>query len=352
MAFLFKRNPKTSTDLVRQLNDQVVKLDASYGSEKKKVQDEITRHLLTLKTFINGDPNILFDSTTSLSESTGQLCQDIINADLLYHLVVHLPDIEFDSRKIVQTLFHFLLNQKVSNKFITIDHILKHPKLLQVLIQGPENHEVSLNMGLMLRDSIRNKQLASAFLNNQSFWTYFEYVSSESFEITTDAFSTLNFALREHPSIVSVFFSNEENTDRFVSKINKLIMQGNYITRRESTKLLADLMMVKLNYSMMTSYVNDVENLKVIMLLLGDKSKNIQVEGFNVFKIFVANPKKEKSIIDILVKNREKLLEFLENLNKERNDDLFVAEKDYIIQQIEALPKIVPTDKETLPVLT
>lgn len=343
MAFLFKRNLRTSNEIVRQLLDQVIKLDTSYGSEKKKAQDEVTRHLLTLKTFINGDTNALTDSAQSFNESIAHLCQEIFSVDLIYNLIIHLSDIDFDSRKIVMTLFSFLLKQKASNKLITVEYISRNPKIIQALMQGPQNLEVSLNIGLMLRDAIKNEQLASMVLTSQSFWSYFDYVDSDSFEVASDAFSTLNVLLREHTSVVSNFFSSNDNTEKFIENMNGLITNGNYITRRESARLLAELMMVKLNYNMMTKYVNDVENLKVIMLLLGDKSKNIQVEGFNVFKIFVANPKKEKAIADILVKNREKLLEFLQNLNKERNDDLFVAEKEYIIQQIESLPKIVTT---------
>lgn len=346
MAFLFKRSTKTTSDTVRQLNEQVTKLDAlSYGSDKKKAQDDITRHLAALKMFINGDVHAFTDPAQSLNESIAHLCQEVINTDLIYNLIVHLAEIEFDSRKTVMSLFTFLLGQKVSNKLITVEYLLKNPKIIYALMQGPEKVEVSLNMGLMLRDAIKYEQVASLILSTQSFWPYFNYVDSESFEIATDAFATLNDLFREHPDVVSTFFCNDDNTQKFIDNINNLIMRGNYITKRESTKLLADLMMVKLNYNLMTNYVNEVENLKVIMLLLGDKSKNIQIEGFNVFKIFVANPRKEKTIVDILVKNRDKLLEFLYSLNKERGDDLFLAEKDYIIQQVESLPKIVATDK-------
>ncbi|TID29210.1 hypothetical protein CANINC_002095 [Pichia inconspicua] len=345
MAFLFKRSTKTTSDTVKQLNEQILKLETSYGSEKKKAQDDITRHLVTIKMFINGDAHTFTDSAQSFHESTTHLCQEVINADLIYNLIVHLVDIEFDSRKIVMTLFNFLLGQRVSNKLITVEYLLKNPKVIYALMQGPQSMEVSLNMGIMLRDALKYEQLASMIMSTQSFWPYFRFVDSECFEIATDAFATLNDLFREHPNVVSTFFSSDSNTQKFIDNINSLILNGNYVTKRESTKLLADLMMVKLNYNMMTRYVNDVENLKVIMLLLGDKSKNIQIEGFNVFKIFVANPKKEKAIVDILVKNREKLLEFLFSLNKERGDDLFIAEKDYIIQQVESLPKIVSTEK-------
>ena len=346
MSFLFKRNPKTAGDLVRILNEQVVKLDATNGSERKKAQDEVSRHLFTIKTIINGEENPLNDASHgSQTETLTQLSQEIYSFDLMYNLILNLRNIEFDSRKIVVLLFNSLLKRKVGNRSPTVDYLLSRHKIIVALMRGPETPEISLNTGLMLREAIKHEAVARSVLYDPLFWKYFDYVNTDSFETSTDAFATLNDLLAQHKQLVGSFFSNDQIVSKFISGINKLITNGNYVTKRESTKLLADLIMIKLNYNLMTKYVNDVENLKIIMLILGDRSKNIQLEGFNVFKVFVANPKKEKAVIDILAKNRNKLLQFLDSFNKERNDDLFIAEKEFIIQQIQALPKIVVADK-------
>lgn len=346
MSFLFKRNPKTAGDLVRILNEQVAKLDTTNGSERKKAQDEVTRHLFTIKAIINGEENPLNDTSHgSQTETLTQLSQEIYSFDLMYSLIINLRDIEFDSRKIVVLLFNSLLKRKVGNRSPTVDYLLSRHKIIVALMRGPETPEISLNTGLMLRESIKHEAIARSVLYDPLFWKYFDYVNTDSFETSTDAFATLTDLLTQHKQLVGSFFSNDQIVSKFISGINRLITNGNYVTKRESTKLLADLIMIKLNYNLMTKYVNDVENLKIIMLILGDRSKNIQLEGFNVFKVFVANPKKEKAVIDILAKNRNKLLQFLEGFNKERNDDLFVAEKEFIIQQIQELPKIIVAEK-------
>jgi calcium binding protein 39 len=91
-------------------------------------------------------------------------------------------------------------------------------------------------------------------------------------------------------------------------------------------------------------YIDDVDNLKLVMNLLKDKSKNIQNEAFHIFKIFVANPKKSKPILDILIKNKVRLLKFLSDFSTERsNDKEFEDEKSYIINNISALPDLVPS---------
>ena len=88
----------------------------------------------------------------------------------------------------------------------------------------------------------------------------------------------------------------------------------------------------------MTRYIADETNLKMMMNLLRDKSKNIQFEAFHVFKVcpyasgvrtasalnpgraqvFVANPKKPPQIENILRRNKDKLLKFLKDFHNDK----------------------------------
>lgn len=88
----------------------------------------------------------------------------------------------------------------------------------------------------------------------------------------------------------------------------------------------------------MTRYISNADNLKLMMNLLRDRSRNIQFEAFHVFKVFVANPHKTRPIVDILIKNREKLINFLGNFHNDRQDDeQFNDEKAFLIKQIQEL---------------
>lgn len=87
----------------------------------------------------------------------------------------------------------------------------------------------------------------------------------------------------------------------------------------------------------MTRYIASTENLRLIMEALRDKSKNIQFEAFHVFKVFVANPHKPPAIASILRRNKDKLLRFLADFHRDREDEQFNDERAYLIQQIDAL---------------
>lgn len=55
-----------------------------------------------------------------------------------------------------------------------------------------------------------------------------------------------------------------------------------------------------------------------------------------MFKVFVANPNKPKVIAEILLRNRERLVEFLTNFHTDRTEDeQFNDEKAYLIKQIQ-----------------
>ena len=57
------------------------------------------------------------------------------------------------------------------------------------------------------------------------------------------------------------------------------------MTKRQSLKLLGEILLDRANFKVMTRYIENEANLKTMMNLLRDKSKNIQFEAFHVFKV-------------------------------------------------------------------
>ncbi|XP_014671575.1 PREDICTED: protein Mo25-like, partial [Priapulus caudatus] len=128
------------------------------------------------------------------------------------------------------------------------------------------------------------------------------------------------------------------NYENFFRAYQGLLDSENYVTRRQSLKLLGELLLDRHNFTIMKKYISNPENLKMMMNMLREKSKNIQFEAFHVFKVFVANPDKPKPILDILLRNKEKLIEFLTKFHTDRTEDeQFNDEKAYLIRQIREL---------------
>lgn len=97
----------------------------------------------------------------------------------------------------------------------------------------------------------------------------------------------------------------------------RLLKSDNYAAKRQSLKLLSELLLDRANFTVMTKYISSVSNLKLMMTLLRDEHHTIRFEAFHVFKVFVANPNKPAPIQDILVRNKTKLIAFLQKFRQD-----------------------------------
>merc|ERR1712146_725654 len=113
------------------------------------------------------------------------------------------------------------------------------------------------------------------------------------------------------------------NYDQMFDSYTKLVNSTNYVTRRQSPKLLGELLLDRANFNIMTRYISSLDNLKLMMRLLRDPSRSIQFEAFHVFKVFVANPSKSRPILELLLRNKEKLISFLNTFRNDNEDEQF-----------------------------
>ncbi|GMP56659.1 hypothetical protein CsSME_00021067 [Camellia sinensis var. sinensis] len=203
-----------------------------------------------------------------------------------------------------------------------------------------DNKEIALNCGNVLRECIKLPTFAKYILESPSFELFFKYVELPNFDIASDAFSTFKDLLTKHETAVSEFLT--AHYDEFFEQYEKLLASSNYVTRRQSLKLLSEFLLELPNSHIMKRYIVEVRYLKVMMTLLKDSSKNIQISAFHIFKIFVANPNKPREIKVILAKNHERLLALLHNLSpgKGADDDEFEEEKELIIKEIERVSRM------------
>ena len=354
MAFWWKKNPKTSSDYVKLVAEQLSKISSATTTDaKRKVQEECSKYLMGLKHFILGDTD-----PKPTPEALDSLYMAILRADLFYDLIIHFDELEFEARKEVALIFSICLGYSKDNKFVTVDYLVSQPRTITLMLRSIElalqskgsSQDIFLVLGNMIIECIKYEQLCRIVLKDSQLWKFFEFTRVPNFEISTESLQILSNAFTTHSNLVSKeFFSNEYNRTKFIRYINKLMAHGNYVTKRQSTKLLASLIIIRSNNLLMNQYIDSADNLKLIMTLMTDKSKNLQLESFNVFKVIVANPRKTKPIFDILAKNRTKLLKYFETFGLDNQDSAFIDERDFIIRQIEALPRIVSSTESSSP---
>jgi calcium binding protein 39 len=187
------------------------------------------------------------------------------------------------------------------------------------------------------------------------FWKFFDWIDKSSFEVSADAFDCFRLILTKHKQLVSQYIST--NFDLFFDKYNNILVKSDsYVTKRQSIKLLGEVLLDRQFYEVMTKYVDSGDNLKLIMWQLKDERRMVQYEAFHVFKvsspfqtshaycadetqIFAANPNKSYEVQKFLIMNKQRLLKFLPKFLEDRTeDDQFNDEKAWLVKAIGNLP--------------
>ena len=375
---IFGKSSKSPADVVRSLKDTLLVLESeelsiatvgapdaarrisatqvSGDKKQKKVQEDLSKQLQNIKSLLLGSEASAPVGAADIGEGSGsgsqseivaQFSQEVYQSGLLLLLLRNLHRINFEGKKDVVQGFNILLHRQEGTRTPTVEYICTNPLIVFTLCRGYEEQDIALHCGNMLRECVKYEALAKALLYAEQFYDFFEYVQVSTFDIAADAFATFKDLLTKHKAIAADFL--ETNYETVFENYRKLLHSDNFVTMCQSLKLLGELLLDRQNFSVMTRYISNPASLKLVMNILKEKGRNIQFEAFHVFKVFVANPNKPKPILDILIRNREKLIDFLSNFQNDRNEDKqFNDEKEYLIKHIKELnssPTTVPSKR-------
>ncbi|KHN37545.1 Calcium-binding protein 39 [Glycine soja] len=338
MSFSFFKalRPKTPQEVAKSIKESLMALDTKTVVEVKaleKALEEVEKNFVTMRTMLSGDG----ESEPNLDQ-VSQLVEEICKEDVLTLLIHKLPILGWEARKDLVHCWSILLKHKVETNYYCVEYIEQHIELLDFLVVCYDNKDIALSCGIMLRECIKFPSLARYILESASFVLFFKFVELPNFDVASDAFSTFKDLLTKHVNVVSEFLT--AHYDEFFDLYEKLLTSPNYVTRRQSLKLLSEFLLESPNSQIMKQYILEVRYLKVMMTLLPYSSKRpFQLSAFHIFKVFVANPNKPREVKIILSKNQEKLLDLLHNLSprKGSEDEQFEEEKEFIIKEIERL---------------
>ncbi|KAJ5239707.1 hypothetical protein N7468_004326 [Penicillium chermesinum] len=361
MAFLFGRGrSRQPADIARATKELLLRIHETPSS---KTEEDLAKQLSQMKVIVQGTQEV-----NTSPEQVHALVQATLQEDLLYELSHSIHLLPFEARKDTQTIFSHILRFRPTSYAAdkdppVISYIVHHrPEILVELCRGYLQSQSAMPCGVILREALKFDVVAAVILYDQSkdgepavrlselkpnlpqrgdgiFWHFFDWIDKSNFEVSADAFTTFREILTRHKSLITAYLAT--NFELFFGRFNEILVQSeSYVTKRQSIKLLGEILLDRANYNVMMAYVESGENLKLCMKLLRDDRKMVQYEGFHVFKVFVANPNKSVAVQRILINNRDRLLRFLPKFLEDRtDDDQFTDEKSFLVRQIELLPK-------------
>ncbi|GAV74599.1 Mo25 domain-containing protein [Cephalotus follicularis] len=334
MKGLFKSKPRTQVELVQQTRELLRCLHCNNETRERKREEkmvELSKLILEMRTVLYGNGQM-----EPSADACAQLTLEFFKEDTFRLLIICLPKLDLGARQDATHVVANLQRQRVQSRLIASEYLEKNLDVMDTLIPGYEDGDIALTYGAISRECIRHQSVARYVLESDHMKKFFRYIQIPNFDIASDVQATFKELLTRHKSTVAGFLSN--NYDWFFQEYNsQLLESSNYITRRHAIKLLGDMLLDRSNSAVMVRYVSSLNNMRILMNLLRDTKKTIQLETFHVFKLFVANQNKPVEIINVLITNRTKLLRFLGDFKIDKDNEQFEADKSLIIEEIATL---------------
>jgi len=277
-----------------------------------------------------------FEAPTISADERAELLRRVLALDLPAKMLAALSCLEFEARKDVMRFFHQIL-QDASGPVLHYVH--SHQQVLQLLVAGCGKEDIALHCHMMLRSCTQQKQIVVCMLQAGFASELVKLAHHQIFDISSDAFSSLHALLLTHKSVAATYL--EVHFKEFFESYSDLLRTENYATNRQALRLLGEIVLDRKYSKVMKLYIQEAQFLQVLMNLLRDNSKAIQVDAFHVFKVFAAASDKRPRVHQILIKNRDRLVKLLESLGEENNGESFLQDQRAVVEalwSLESLP--------------
>jgi calcium binding protein 39 len=168
-------------------------------------------------------------------------------------------------------LFSTFLRRKTGEDYLTVEWLQERPVVISALLSGYDTHSVALNCGRILRECVQFEKLAKMVLYNPLFYGFFRWVEQDSFDVAADALLTFKVrgnckervadgdqsalisraqeVLSRHPTMSVEFVDN--NYFSFFKEYTGLLCSDNFVTKRQSIKLLANILLTRAYFPVM-----------------------------------------------------------------------------------------------------
>lgn len=306
----------------------------------EECQNKVADALCQIRFMLIGDTETPSQDKHKDKISLLLLSEEKEKPNLLMQMLTNAKLYAPDAQKEMTTIFNWILRHKPNDFKATFEG--REAEVIGQLLEDFKDRtrpRLQVMMSAILKEMMKDPELHAYLLYkcDKLMELLFQNVQETDFDISSDSFTTLKTLLTRNKKTVSQYL--EKNYAEFFKMYNNLINSENYVTKRQSLKLLGDVLLDKQNKTTMMRYIGEKQNLKLLMIMLRDDSKAITFEAFHVFKVFVANPHKEPEVYKTLFNNKDKLIAFLESFqeSERESDNQFMHEKGLLIGKLKQM---------------
>lgn len=258
-----------------------------------------------------------------------QLVTEISHTDFLLRGLEALLALPVEQRKQFTIIFTGSIAHQTGAEYPIAIWVQRNPKALDILLGFYNHPELAVCAGEMLRLCARHEALARQLLSPERLDRLFSFFTVPHFDVSADSFATFRELILNAPQAEQYL---RENRQAITDRLHATLVETNYAACRQSLKLIGEIIVAFKDY--MDWYLSDENNLKIMMKLMVSTYRNISMEAFHVFKLFVAKEDKPEPIMKILRANAEKLIKFIHDLLDGIEDADLQREKEYLLMEL------------------
>lgn len=258
-----------------------------------------------------------------------QLVAEIVHGNFIMDGLNCMLDLPVEQRKQFSNIFTGAIAHQTGSEYPVAIWMQRNPQALDILLGFYNHPELAVCAGDMLRLCVRHQALASMLLQPERLNRLFGFFSVLNFDVSADSFCTFHDLILESPNAQDYLSHNAKD---IIDRLHATLDETKYAACRQSLKLIGE-MIIKFTV-FQDIYLSDQNNLIKIMKLMSSSYKNIQMDAFDVFKLFVARPHRPEPIVKILKANSQKLITFITELLKGIEDPDVQNEKNFLITQL------------------
>ncbi|OHT01811.1 calcium-binding protein 39-like protein [Tritrichomonas foetus] len=293
--------------MLKTARNAIYKLDAHMSSYKcnqdPKITNDMVQYLVTLFYFINNtslkkrkdvekiNEMIFKENLVSKMITLMGKCDQVINnaiSGLLQATVLRFPDFSLPS------------------------YFKKHSKDLKKLCSYFSVIEIGSTAHIIFRACIsRSRDFAKYIFKKAYVISFFQYLVNDHFDLIGPAFATYSILLNTYIDISAEHVAS--NWDIYHYQFKIILHSGNYIILAYFLGILYKFLSATDCKQNMLKFIDDPENLMIVLKLLKDPKRRLSVGAYNLFKLFAINARRSMFTTSVIRNNKKLLLSILED---------------------------------------
>lgn len=300
-------------------------IDEAEKEPTKSKESEISNIVEKLSEAVN---NKKFNRDDLPKIVNGKLYRD----QTVERLIKMMPIFDQPTNNNISTLLQSTEREFYGSSTTLSSYLLTHQEAFNTLFSYIDDPKLFSVANIIIRDCVHDEQFLRYMFENQYFFSFIRFLTGNNFELLTSAYKTYEAMLVTNSDISSRYILQQY--DIFSLQIKALLSSPSYLVQNLVLPVITKFITADGSKQILLNFVNDPENLCIIIHLLVSKSKRIKEAAYYLFKLFVINPRRNQEVRTVLRNNKVKLEKIIKKVPIPEDEEELIEERNTVIHNL------------------